>query len=93
MKKINNSAPDLRAKDASPEATAVWPLTTVRSLSVVVPVYNSEANLPLLIERLESVLASLGLPYEAILVNDGSRDRSWERICELTRGQELAGRH
>ena len=87
MKKINNSAPDLRAEDASPEATAVWPLTTVRSLSVVVPVYNSEANLPLLIERLESVLASLGLPYEAILVNDGSRDRSWERICELTRGR------
>ena len=60
----------------------------VRSLSVVVPVYNSEASLPLLIERLEPVLASLGVPYELILVNDGSRDRSWEVMCDLARGRD-----
>jgi glycosyltransferase involved in cell wall biosynthesis len=54
------------------------------SLSVVVPVYNSERSLPLLIERLEPVLAARARSYEVILVNDGSRDRSWEVICQLT---------
>jgi glycosyltransferase involved in cell wall biosynthesis len=55
------------------------------SLSVVVPVYNSEASLWLLIERLEPVLAAHAPHFEAILVNDGSRDRSWEVICQLTK--------
>jgi len=59
--------------------------TTRRSLSVVVPVYNSAAILPSLIERLEPVLASLAVDYEAVLVNDGSRDQSWEVIQDLTR--------
>ena len=54
------------------------------SLSVVVPVYNSEAGLRLLIERLEPVLAAHTPVFEAILVNDGSHDRSWEVICQLT---------
>lgn len=52
------------------------------SLSVVVPVYNSERSLPLLLERLEPVLAARAREFEAILVNDGSRDRSWEVICQ-----------
>jgi undecaprenyl-phosphate 4-deoxy-4-formamido-L-arabinose transferase len=50
---------------------------------VVVPVYNSAANLPALLARLYPVLARLGIPFEVILVNDGSRDRSWEAIAEL----------
>jgi glycosyltransferase involved in cell wall biosynthesis len=54
------------------------------SLSVVVPVYNSQDSLPLLIERLEPVLAAHARNFEAILVNDGSRDRSWEVVCQLT---------
>jgi len=53
------------------------------SLSVVVPVYNSEASLTLLIERLEPVLQALAAYFEVILVNDGSRDRSWEVIGQL----------
>lgn len=55
----------------------------VPSLSIVIPVYNSEDSLPLLLERLETVLPTLAERYEAILVNDGSRDHSWERIQEL----------
>jgi len=54
-------------------------------ISVVVPVYNSEATLGDLIARLRPVLEQLGRPYEAVLVNDGSRDKSWtaiERLCE-----------
>lgn len=53
------------------------------SLSVVVPVYNSQETLPTLIQRLTSVLQKLTASYELILVNDGSRDRSWPVIVEL----------
>jgi glycosyltransferase involved in cell wall biosynthesis len=56
---------------------------TAGSISVVVPVYNSASILPQLIGRLEPVLGSLCLNYEAILVNDGSQDQSWETIQRL----------
>jgi len=45
-------------------------------LSVVVPVYNEEAGLAALFARLYPALDALAEPYEAIFVNDGSRDRS-----------------
>jgi len=48
-----------------------------------VPVYNSEAILPSLLARLEPVLASLSTEYEALLVNDGSKDGSWKAIQQL----------
>jgi glycosyltransferase involved in cell wall biosynthesis len=54
------------------------------SISVVIPVYNSERSLPLLLERLEPVLTAQARNFEAILVNDGSRDHSWDVICQLT---------
>jgi len=45
-------------------------------LSVVIPVYNEEAGLQALFERLYPALDALALPYEVIFVDDGSRDRS-----------------
>ena len=51
-------------------------------LSVVIPVYNEEANLPELLDRLTATLAPLGRPYEIVLVNDGSRDRSLPLLSE-----------
>jgi glycosyltransferase involved in cell wall biosynthesis len=45
-------------------------------ISVVVPVYNEEENLPILIPRLIEVLEGIGKPYEMIFVDDGSTDRS-----------------
>ncbi len=53
-------------------------------VSVVVPVYNSEGGLAALVERLERVLSMGFSKYELILVNDGSRDRSWEAIEHLS---------
>lgn len=47
-------------------------------LSVVIPVYNSEANIVSLIEKLQLALDKIS--FEIVLVNDGSRDNS-ERIC------------
>lgn len=55
-------------------------------ISIVVPVYNSEASLGPLVERLERVLPSMARDFEVILVNDGSRDRSWDVAAQLARG-------
>jgi glycosyltransferase involved in cell wall biosynthesis len=52
----------------------------VSSVSVVIPVYNAEQSLPVLLARLEQSLRDTGLRFEVILVNDGSRDASWSRI-------------
>ena len=52
------------------------------SLSVVVPVFNEEDNLPELLARLRPALNALGRSYEIIMVNDGSRDRSLEILRE-----------
>ena len=65
------------------EAVVDEEIKTVSSISVVVPVYNSESILPTLIERLEPVLGAACYRYEVLLVNDGSRDGSWEVIQEL----------
>lgn len=55
------------------------------SLSVIVPVYNSEASLRPLVARLEPVLRNIASEFELILVNDGSRDTSWKVVEELSR--------
>jgi glycosyltransferase involved in cell wall biosynthesis len=45
-------------------------------LSVVVPVYDEEDSLPLLVEGVRAALEPTGMDYELICVDDGSRDRS-----------------
>jgi glycosyltransferase involved in cell wall biosynthesis len=55
-------------------------------VSVVVPVYNSEQSLEELARRLGRALDSREGQYELILVNDGSRDGSWDVICGLAAG-------
>ncbi|RUM49073.1 MAG: glycosyltransferase [Hydrogenothermus sp.] len=52
-------------------------------LSLVIPIYNEEENLPILYEKLKTVLEKLGKSYEIIFVNDGSTDKSWEIIKQL----------
>jgi undecaprenyl-phosphate 4-deoxy-4-formamido-L-arabinose transferase len=49
-------------------------------LSIVIPVYNEEANLPELLKRCTSVCEKLDKSYEIILVDDGSRDASVDII-------------
>jgi undecaprenyl-phosphate 4-deoxy-4-formamido-L-arabinose transferase len=56
-----------------------------RKVSVVVPVFNEEANLPLLLPRLLPVLAGLARPYEVVFADDGSRDRSLEILKAFAR--------
>lgn len=52
-------------------------------LSVVLPCYNEADNLDYLFERLISVLNTLGLTYEIICVNDGSRDQTLAHLIDF----------
>ncbi|MCK4817231.1 glycosyltransferase family 2 protein, partial [bacterium] len=54
------------------------------SITIVVPIYNSEQILPILIQRLEKTLPTISDHYEVILVNDGSQDKSWQKIERLS---------
>lgn len=56
---------------------------SIYSVSVVVPVYNSQDTLAPLVDRLKATLGSITSSFEIVLVNDGSRDQSWVRIEEL----------
>ena len=55
----------------------------MHSLSVVIPAYNEEANLAEAIRQASGVLPTLGIEYEIIAVNDGSRDRTGDAVREL----------
>jgi len=61
-----------QAEDGRREGRDVSGVTPV--LSVVVPMYDEEAVLPLFAERVRPVLDALGEPYEVVAVDDGSRD-------------------
>ena len=50
--------------------------SAARRLSIIVPVYNEAASIPTLCERLLAALGAIGVPFEIILVNDGSADAS-----------------
>lgn len=53
-------------------------------LSIIVPCYNEEEALPIFYEEATSVLRSIGINYELILVNDGSKDKTLEIMKELS---------
>jgi dolichol-phosphate mannosyltransferase len=49
----------------------------------VAPCYNEEGGLRVFVARTAEVCRRLGKSFEIVLVNDGSRDRTWETICAL----------
>ena len=61
-------------------------------ISVVIPLYNEDESLPELIAWIERVMAANGFSYEVLLVDDGSRDRSWAVIeGNATRNPHIHG--
>lgn len=54
-------------------------------LSIVVPLYNEAESLPELVAWIDRVARANNLSYEAILVDDGSKDGSWKVIESLRR--------
>ena len=65
-------------------------------LSFVIPCYNEEGNLRPLVAALREAVEPLRVPYEIVITDDGSKDRSWEILKELAaadpriRAQRLA---
>lgn len=57
-------------------------MTMDKLISIVIPVYNEEKNIPLIYEKVKAVMDNLPYRWELIFVNDGSRDRS---ILELNK--------
>jgi polyisoprenyl-phosphate glycosyltransferase len=64
----------------APEEHSVWVSPT---LTVIAPVYNEEALLPLFYRRVIAALEPLDEPFELLLIDDGSRDRSYEIMRAL----------
>jgi len=58
-------------------------MSTDISFSIVVPLYNEEANVTILYVRLNQVMAALDEPYEIVFVDDGSTDRTARRLNEI----------
>lgn len=52
-------------------------------MSLVIPLYNEEESLPPLMEWIDRVMAQNSLTYEAIFVDDGSTDDSWDVLMSL----------
>jgi len=53
------------------------------TVSVLIPVYNEEGNLPLLYDKLDSALKKMRRAYEIIFVDDGSSDGSMDILLNL----------
>ena len=53
-------------------------------LSVVIPVYNEVESIEAMCRKLHSVLPGIGKSYEVILVDDGSKDGTWDKMAALS---------
>ncbi len=58
------------------------PISTPQ-VSFVIPVYNEESNLPMLVDRLVKIMDQSSISLEAVLVDDGSRDNSRTMLQQL----------
>lgn len=54
-----------------------------KNISVVVPVFNEEENISVLCNKLNTVLSSMHKSFEIILVDDGSKDKTFEVLVQL----------
>lgn len=54
-------------------------------VSIIVPVYNEEDNISLLYEAVEKSAKTMGIPWELILIYDGSQDSSLKKIKSIVK--------
>jgi glycosyltransferase involved in cell wall biosynthesis len=54
----------------------------INTISVIAPCYNEESNINEYLDRVLKTLEKLKLDYQIILIDDGSTDRTWEKILE-----------
>jgi len=60
-----------------------------QKLSIVIPIYNDEEVLQELYRRLKPVVSTLSNSYEIVLVDDGSKDKSWEIILSFEKNKSF----
>ena len=77
-------ANDIRADALADELEQEWGKPPL-ALSIVIPLYNEEESIPSLYTRLTAALDDYGRPFEAIIIDDGSSDRSFELLAEIAR--------
>lgn len=53
-------------------------------ISIVIPAYNEEGNIIRTYDTISRLLENNKIDFEIIFVNDGSKDRTWDKLCELT---------
>jgi glycosyltransferase involved in cell wall biosynthesis len=59
---------------------------TAVDISVIVPVFDEEESLPELCQWISRVMQTHGFSYEVLLIDDGSRDNSWNVITQINGG-------
>lgn len=61
-----------------------------KKISIILPIYNEEQNIPVVYKELKTILHTLDATYdhEIIFVNDGSRDHSWPAIMQCAQNDE-----
>ena len=59
-------------------------MTSTRNgmLSVIAPAMNEQDNIARLCEAIKNVMEGANIPYELIIVDDGSRDTTWQIVCD-----------
>jgi dolichol-phosphate mannosyltransferase len=62
-------------------------MSNAPTLSLVIPCYNEEGNLRALIKAIRDALEPLQLPYEVVITDDCSKDKSWEILKELAENE------
>jgi dolichol-phosphate mannosyltransferase len=58
------------------------PMNQPPFLSVVIPAYNEEENIPTLLSRVDGALSPMGKPFEVLVIDDGSTDRTPQLLAE-----------
>jgi glycosyltransferase involved in cell wall biosynthesis len=81
--KTTDSSDPVAARPAGGSDARRDPSSGDLDVSVVIPVYNEEANLEPLHERLDAVLPGIGLSYEILFIDDGSADGGPEILRKL----------
>lgn len=60
-------------------------METNKDISIIIPLYNEEESLRELVDWIESVVSKNKLSHEIIMIDDGSKDASWEQIQTLAK--------
>lgn len=66
-------------------------IKTEKLLSVLIPVFNEEDVIDLCFQRVNEVMSATAYSYEIVFVNDGSNDRSWEKLSALAESTPYVG--